>query len=264
VVTPSLVADGIRFQAGAMKTTGNTIFFTGGTSGIGLELARRFRDLGNTVIISGRRKDLLDQLAATDQLEGVLLDVADPASIAAAFADVTARHDVNVLITMAGIMQSENLQDPAHLATSEAIVDINLLGTIRTITTFLPYLQQQADPVVMTVSSGLAFVPLALTPTYNATKAAVHSYTQSLRLQLAETNLQVIELVPPAVQTNLMNGAAPDPTWMPLDEFADETITLLQQHPDAEEILVDRVHFLRAAERENRYPEVVAALNASH
>ena len=246
-----------------MKTTGNTIFFTGGTSGIGLELARRFRDLGNTVIISGRRKDLLDELAA-ENLEGVVLDVADPASIAAAFADVTARHDVNVLITMAGIMQTENLQDAAHLATSEATIDINLLGTIRTITTFLPYLQQQTDPVIMTVSSGLAFVPLALTPTYNATKAAVHSYTQSLRLQLAETNLQVIELVPPAVQTTLLNGAAPDPTWMPLDEFADETISLLQQHPGADEILVNRVHFLRAAERENRYPEAVTALNAAH
>lgn len=247
-----------------MKTTGNTIFMTGGTSGIGLELARRFRDLGNTVIISGRRKDLLDRVALEDNIEGVVVDVADPASIATAFAEVTARHTVNVLITMAGIMQAENLQDPAHLATSEATIDINLLGTIRSITTFLPYLEQQTDPVVMTVSSGLAFVPLAMTPTYNATKAAIHSYTQSLRLQLAGTNLQVIELVPPAVQTNLLNGAAPDPTWMPLDEFTNESIALIQQHPDAHEILVDRVHFLRAAERENRYESVVTALNTAH
>jgi uncharacterized oxidoreductase len=243
-----------------MKTTGNTIFMTGGTSGIGLELARRFRDLGNTVIISGRRKDLLDQLAAEDHVEGIVLDVADPASIAAAFADVTARHDVNVLITMAGIMRPENLQDPGHLATSEATIDINLLGTIRSITTFLPYLQQQSDPAIITVSSGLAFVPLALTPTYNATKAAIHSYTQSLRLQLAETAVQVIELVPPAVQTELM-GSTPDPSWMPLDEYTDESIAILQQHSDVEEILVDRVHFLRAAERENRHPEALAALN---
>jgi len=245
-----------------MRTTGNTIFLTGGTSGIGLELARRFRDLGNTVVVSGRRKDLLDTIAAEDHIEGVVLDVADPASIAAAFAEVTARHDVNVLITMAGIMRPENLQDPAHLAAAEATIDINLLGTIRSIATFLPYLQQQSDPVVMTVSSGLAFVPLTITPTYNATKAAIHSYTQSLRLQLAGTAVQVIELVPPAVQTTLMNGADPDPTWMPLDEFADESIALLQQHPDAEEVLVDRVHFLRAAERENRYAETVATLNS--
>ncbi|MFC9693555.1 SDR family oxidoreductase [Kribbella sp. NPDC056951] len=247
-----------------MKTTGNTIFMTGGTSGIGLELARRFRDLGNTVIISGRRKDLLDQIATEDNIEGLVLDVADPASIATAFTDVTARHDVNVLITMAGIMQTENLQDPTHLATSEATIDINLLGTIRTITAFLPYLQQQTDPAIITVSSGLAFVPLALTPTYNATKAAIHSYTQSLRLQLAGTPVQVIELVPPAVQTNLLNGAAPDPTWMPLADFTDESIALLQQNPDLEEVLVDRVHFLRAAERENRYEAVVAALNSAH
>ncbi|GAB3944624.1 SDR family oxidoreductase [Kribbella albertanoniae] len=247
-----------------MKTTGNTIFMTGGTSGIGLELARRFRDLGNTVIISGRRKDLLDQIALEDAIEGVVLDVADPASIAAAYADVTARHPVNVLITMAGIMQPENLQDPAHLATAEATIDINLLGTIRSITTFLPHLQQQPDPVIMTVSSGLAFVPLALTPTYNATKAAIHSYTQSLRLQLAGTNLQVIELVPPAVQTNLLGGAAPDPTWMPLDDFTNESITLLQQHPNADEILVNRVHFLRAAERESRHEAAVTALNSAH
>ncbi|TDD63013.1 SDR family NAD(P)-dependent oxidoreductase [Kribbella antibiotica] len=246
-----------------MKTTGNTIFMTGGTSGIGLELARRFRDLGNTVIISGRRKELLDQIAAEDRIEGIVLDVADPASITAAFTDVTARHNVNVLITMAGIMQPENLQDPAHLATSEATIDINLLGTIRAITTFLPYLQEQTDPVIMTVSSGLAFVPLALTPTYSATKAAIHSYTQSLRLQLADTAVQVIELVPPAVQTNLM-GANPDPSFMPLDEYTDESIAILQQHPDVEEILVDRVHFLRAAERENRHAQVLEILNASH
>lgn len=234
---------------------------TGGTSGIGLELARRFRDLGNTVIISGRRQDLLDRIAAEDGIQGVPLDVADPDSIAAAFAQVTSTHDVNVLVTMAGIMQVEDLRDPGHLATAEQTIAINLLGTIRTVATFTPYLLKQADPVILTVSSGLASVPLTITPTYSATKAAIHSYTQSLRIQLADTPIQVIEVVPPAVQTALMNQEN-DEHAMPLDEYLDETMTILQQHPDADEILVDRVRFLRHAERENRYDAVVAALNS--
>jgi len=247
-----------------MKTSGNTIFMTGGTSGIGLELARRFRDLGNTVIISGRRKDLLDQIAAEDGIEGVALDVADPDSIAAAVETVTTDHpDLNVVVTMAGIMLEEDLRDPSHLAASEQVVDINLLGTIRTISAFTPHLLKRTDAVILTVSSGLAFVPLVMTPTYNATKAAVHSYTQSLRIQFADAGVQVIELVPPAVQTGLLNGV-PDPEWMPLDEYVDEAVGLLQQHPDADEILVNRVRFLRDAERENRYDQTVATLNQSH
>jgi uncharacterized oxidoreductase len=244
-----------------MNPTGNTIFMTGGTSGIGLALARRFRDLGNTVIISGRRKDLLDRIAAEDGIEGVPLDVADPGSIQAAFEQVTAAHDVNVLITMAGIMQVEDLRDPGHLATAERIVDVNLLGTIRTVAAFTPYLLRQTDPAILTVSSGLASVPLTITPTYSATKAAIHSYTQSLRIQLAGTPIQVIEVVPPAVRTAMLNQEN-DEHAMPLDEYADETIQLLQDTPDAEEILVNRVHFLRHAERENRYDQVLSTLNS--
>jgi uncharacterized oxidoreductase len=244
-----------------MKTTGNTIFMTGGTSGIGLGLARKFRDLGNTVIISGRRKDLLDQIAAEDGIEGIPLDVADPDSITAAVETVITNHpDVNVIVTMAGIMQIEDLHDPAHLATSEEIITINLLGTIRTITAFTPHLLRQPDPAILTVSSGLAFVPLAITPTYSATKAAIHSYTQSLRLQLADTPIQVIEVAPPAVRTTLLNQEN-DERAMPLDEYLTETVELLQKHPDADEILVDRVRFLRDAERENRYDQTIQVLN---
>jgi uncharacterized oxidoreductase len=236
---------------------------TGGTSGIGLGLARKFRDLGNTVIISGRRKDLLDRITAEDGIEGIALDVADPDSITAAFEQVTSTHDVNVLVTMAGIMQVEDLRDPAHLATSEAIVETNLLGTIRTLTAFTPYLLTKDDPTILTVTSGLAFVPLAMTPTYNATKAALHSYTQSLRIQLADTPIQVIEVVPPAVRTALLNQEN-DERAMPLDEYLTETVELLQKHPDADEILVDRVRFLRDAERENRYDQVIQVLNSPH
>ncbi|WP_328525785.1 SDR family oxidoreductase [Kribbella sp. NBC_00359] len=244
-----------------MKTTGNTIFFTGGTSGLGLGLARRFRDLGNTVIISGRRQDLLDRIAAEDGIEGVALDVADPDSIARAFEQVTGAHDVNVLVTMAGIMQVEDLRDPGHLATAEQTIDINLLGTIRTVTAFTPYLLKQRDPAILTVSSGLASVPLTITPTYSATKAAIHSYTQSLRIQLADAGVQVIEVVPPAVRTALLNQED-DERAMPLDEYLTETMDLLRQHPDADEILVDRVRFLRDAERENRYDQVIGILNS--
>ncbi len=247
-----------------MKTTGNTIFMTGGTSGIGLGLARKFRDLGNTVIISGRRKDLLDQIAVEDGIEGIPLDVADPASITAAVETVITNYpDVNVVVTMAGIMQVEDLRDPAHLATSETIVEINLLGTIRTLTAFTPYLLRQPDPAILTVTSGLAFVPLVITPTYNATKAALHSYTQSLRIQLADTPIQVIEVVPPAVQTTLLNQEN-DERAMPLDDYLTETVDLLQKHPDADEILVDRVRFLRNAERENRYDQTIQLLNSPH
>lgn len=242
--------------------TGNTIFMTGGTSGIGLGLARKFRDLGNTVIISGRRKDLLDQIAAEDGIEGIPLDVADPDSITAAVETVITNHpDVNVVVTMAGIMQVEDLRDPAHLAVSEEIIAINLLGTIRTLTAFTPHLLQQPDPAILTVSSGLAFVPLAITPTYNATKAAIHSYTLSLRLQLADTPIQVIEVAPPAVRTTLLNQEN-DERSMPLDEYLTETVELLQKHPDADEILVDRVRFLRDAERENRYDQTIQLLNS--
>lgn len=244
-----------------MNPTGNTIFMTGGTSGIGLALARRFRDLGNTVIISGRRKDLLDRIAAEDGIACVQLDVADPVSIQAAFEQVTTTNDVNVLITMAGIMQVEDLRDPGHLDTAEQTIDINLLGTIRTIAAFTPYLLRQTAPVILTVSSGLASVPLTITPTYSATKAAIHSYTQSLRIQLADTPIQVIELVPPAVRTALLNQEN-DEHAMPLDEYVDETIQLLQDTPDADEILVERVKFLRNAERENRYEQVIGVLNS--
>ena len=246
-----------------MNPTKNTIFMTGGTSGIGLGLALRFRDLGNKVIISGRRKDLLDQLVAEHEgLETVELDVADPASIAAAFEAVTTAHpDLNVLITMAGIMQLENLLDPAHQQTAEETININLLGTIRTIATFTPFLITRPDAAVITVGSGLATVPLAITPTYNATKAAVHSYTQSLRLQLADTSVQVIELVPPAVRTTLL-GQQDDERAMPLEDYLTEAMELIQQQPDADEILVERVKFLRLAEREGRFDQTLAAVNS--
>jgi short-subunit dehydrogenase involved in D-alanine esterification of teichoic acids len=246
-----------------MKTTGNTIFITGGTSGLGLGLALRFRDLGNKVIVSGRRKELLDQLATDHEgIETVVLDVEDPASIAAAFDQVTTAHpEVNVVLTMAGIMQPENLLDPGHLQVAESTITTNLLGTIRVLNHFLPYLAAKQDATVLTVSSGLAFVPLALTPAYSATKAAIHSYTESLRIQLAGTGVQVIELVPPAVQTTLMNQQD-NPQAMPVDDYLTETIAILRDQPDVTEVQVERVKFLRLAERTGAYDQTLAAVNS--
>ncbi|ROS62556.1 putative oxidoreductase [Frigoribacterium sp. PhB160] len=248
-----------------MKTTGNTVLITGATSGIGLGLAERFHARGDTVVVAGRRRALLDEIVATHPgMHAVELDVADPESIRSAFETVTSEHPgLDAVITMAGIMLPEDLRDPAHLDTAEAIVTTNLLGTIRTAAAFGPWLAAKPDGVLMTVSSGLAFVPLPATPTYSATKAAVHSFTQSLRVQWAATPLQVVELVPPAVQTTLM-GQQDDESAMPLEEFLDETVQILEQQPDVEEVLVQRVRFLRDAEAEGRHADVLALLSQRH
>jgi uncharacterized oxidoreductase len=244
-----------------MKTTGNTILISGATSGIGLALAERLHAAGNVVIVGGRRRDRLDRLVAEHEgMAAVAIDVSDPASIEAARDEVLRSHpELNVVVTMAGIMAPEDLHGPGFLATSEEIVATNLLGTIRTVAAFVPHLTARPDGVLITVSSGLAFVPLAATPTYNATKAAVHSFTQSLRVQLADTPLQVVELVPPAVDTELMPG---DFGGMPLDAFADETMQLLAAEPATDEILVQNVHPLRFAEARGTHAEMVQALSA--
>jgi uncharacterized oxidoreductase len=246
-----------------MDISGNTIFIPGATSGIGLALALRLQARGNTVIIGGRRTELLEQLQAAHGFGTVRIDVADAGSIRDAAARVIAEHpDVNALITMAGVMRAEDWHRPADfLATAEEIVTTNVLGTIRLIAAFVEHLQAQPKAVLMTVSSGLAFVPLAVTPTYNATKAAIHRLSESIRLQLADTSVQVLELVPPSVQSDLMPGHAEDEHAMPLDEYVDEVMTLIETQPDAKEILVERVGFLRFAEARGDYDQVVGVVN---
>lgn len=246
-----------------MKTTQNTMLITGGTSGLGRGLAQRFHAEGNTVIVAGRRADVLDEIvAAHPGMESLVLDVSDPASIAAAYETATEAHpDLNVLVNMAGIMLPENLLDGSALSIAEDTITTNLLGPIRMLNAFVPFLAAQDDAVIMNVSSGLAFVPLPITPTYNATKAAIHSYTQSLRVQLADTSVQVLELAPPAVQTDLMDQND-DERAMPLEEFLDEVMVLIQSNPNADEILVDRVKFLRFAEAEGRFDDVLGLLSS--
>jgi uncharacterized oxidoreductase len=234
-----------------MKTTGNTILITGGGSGIGRGLAEAFHKLGNQVIIAGRRKQVLDETtAANPGMASAVLNIEDAASIRAFAAQLATDHPtLNAVIHNAGIMRPEDLlAQPEELVDAEAIITTNLLGPIRLTAALLPQLQRQPHATILTVSSGLAFIPLAMTPTYNATKAAIHSYTQSLRYQLKSTNIQVIELVPPYVQTELMGSAqASDPRAMPLADYLSETIELLKTQPNATEILVERVKPLRFA-----------------
>ena len=245
-----------------MNITGNTIFIPGATSGIGLALALRLQAAGNTVVIGGRRTDVLERLAADHGFGTVTIDTTDPASVLAARDRVLAEHgDLNVLVAMAGVMNAEDVRAGDFLPEAERIVETNINGPLRLIAAFIGHLQTRPAATLMTVSSGLAFTPLAFTPTYNGTKAFIHQYSESIRLQLAGTSVQVVELVPPAVQTELMPGNSVRERYLPLATFADEVMALLEAQPDAEEILVETVKFLRFAEVEGRYQAAVAALN---
>jgi short-subunit dehydrogenase involved in D-alanine esterification of teichoic acids len=246
-----------------VNVTSSTVFIPGATSGIGLGLALRLHAAGSTVIVGGRRTELLKRIAAEHPgIDTVEIDTTDPASVAAAREDLARRHPgLNALITMAGIMEPEDLRDPASLDVAERTVAVNLLGPIRLVNAFLPGLLAQPSATVMTVSSGLAYVPLPATPTYNATKAAIHSFTESLRVQLTKSNVRVVELVPPATRTTLMNQENSE-VAMPLEEFLTEVMDLLRTQPDAEQILVERVKWQRNAEAEGRYQDVLNVLSA--
>jgi uncharacterized oxidoreductase len=249
-----------------MNISGNTVFIPGSTSGIGLALALALQARGNTVIIGGRRTDRLEQITAEHPgLDSVVIDTTDPTSIEAAARQVLARHpDLNVLIPMAGIMRLEDWHRPdGFLASAESVIASNLLGPIRLIAAFIEHLEAQQAATIVTVSSGLAFTPLAATPSYSAAKAAIHLLSEAIRLQYADTSVQVIELEPPSVQTELVPGQETNELAMPLDEFIAEVMKLLETEPNAREIQVERVKFLRYGEARGDYDQVVATLNAS-
>ena len=248
-----------------MQTTGNTILITGGGSGIGRGLAEAFHRQGNQVIIAGRRQAALDAVtAANPGMTAFTVDMTDPDSIAALAAAVLAAHPgLDAVINNAGIMVNEDLlAGPDHLPTAEATIATNLLGPIRLTAALLPHLLQQPRATVLTVSSGLAFVPMAATPSYSATKAAIHAYTQALRHQLRHSAVEVIEIAPPYVQT-MLQGAhqASDPHAMPLQDYLAETMELLASAPAGGEILVERVHPLRFAERDGKAEMMFGAIN---
>lgn len=246
-----------------MRTSGNTILITGGGSGIGRALAQRFHDRGDFVIVAGRRQDALDEtIAGRTRMAAYTLDVEDAAALADFAARVTAEHpDLNVLINNAGIMRSEDVTAKRDLHDAEETVTTNLLGPIRLTDALIDHFSAKPDAAIVFVSSGLAFVPLPSTPTYSATKAAIHSYAVSLRVKLKD-RVEVIELIPPAVQTDLVPGAATNPSSMPLDEYADEVMDLFAREPTPPEIAVKRVAFLRRAEAEGRFDEALATLAA--
>jgi uncharacterized oxidoreductase len=192
-----------------MQITGNTILITGGTSGIGLELARQLLARGNAVIVTGRNQQSIDKvLAANPGLHGVQSDVGDPDAIKALYEQVVTQFPkLNVLINNAGIMRQINLQAPDYdLGGITGEIETNLMGPIRLTVQFLPHLKTQAHAAIVNVSSGLAFLPLPVSPVYCASKAAVHSFTMSLRLQLKRSHVEVFELVPPLTGTPLTSN----------------------------------------------------------
>ena len=247
--------------------TPSTILVTGATSGIGLGLAQRLHAQGHKVILTGRRQALLDQaIAGQPGMTGIANDITDPAQIADLAARLAKDHpDLSVVIHNAGIMQAERLgANATPLDVSEAIIATNLLGPIRLTHALMPQLLAQPQAAIITVSSGLAFVPLAATPTYSASKAAIHSWTQSLRHQLSGTGVRVHELAPPAVQTDLMPGQKDSPHAMPFEAFIDEVMSILAQAPVPDEILVQRVLGFRLAEAQGRHAETFAMLNGNY
>ena len=200
----------------------------------------------------------LDETTAKNpDITALTLDVEDPTNIRSFAVHITTHYPgLNVLINNAGIMRVEKLQSQQDdLADVESTIATNLLGPIRLTAALLPLLQKQSYSVIMNVSSGLAFVPLALTPTYCATKAAIHSYTQSLRYQLQESTTEVLELIPPYVATHLLNGAS-DPRAMPLDEFIGEVMDILKTQPMVTEISVEKVKHLRFAAESGHYDSI--------
>jgi uncharacterized oxidoreductase len=248
-----------------MKLTGNTILITGGGSGIGRGLAEAFQALSNTVIIAGRRQQALEETtSANPGMRSAQLDIESAESIRAFAATMAKEYPaLNVVIHNAGIMRPENLLEQAEdPKDAEAIITTNLLGPIRLTAALLPQLKKQPTATIMTVSSGLAYLPMALTPTYCATKAAIHSYSMTLRYQLRGTKVDVLELVPPYVQTELMGSRqANDPRAMPLKEYIAETMKILKEQPQAKEILVQRVLPLRFAEKNGDVYEAFQGFN---
>ncbi|RZJ39884.1 MAG: SDR family NAD(P)-dependent oxidoreductase [Brevundimonas sp.] len=245
-----------------MDTRKDTILITGGGSGIGKAMAEALHARGARVIIAGRRRDALEAVAAANPgMAYETLDVADAADVKAFAERIIAAHPaLNVVINNAGIMVAEDLTaEPVDLDIAEQTLAINLLGPIRLTAALLPHLKSKTSATVVTVSSGLAFVPLSATPTYSATKAAIHSWSQSLRTQLKDTPVRVVEWAPPAVATDLMPGHAENPNSMPLADFTAESLALFEAGHD--EVLVERVKFLSGAEGRGDYAKVYSILN---
>ena len=248
---------------GTVQRSGNTILITGGGSGIGRGLAHAFHALGNTVIVAGRRLHALQEtIAGRPNMHGVQLDVDDPAMIQAVTTRIVAQHPgLNAVFNVAGIMRlGEDLSRSGDLRDSGAQFTTNFLGPVRLNNALIDHIKTRPNPVIITVTSGLAFVPRAEVASYCASKAALHNYTLCLREQLRDV-VKVIELIPPAVQTELVPGQSTRASAMPLPAFIDETMALLLQQPAPDENIVERARSSRFAEREGRFDQALARMN---
>jgi uncharacterized oxidoreductase len=249
-----------------MRLTGNTILITGGTSGIGRGLAEALHQRSNQVIIAGRRQALLNEItAAHPGMRGMQLDVADPRAVDAFAARVREQFPkLNVLINNAGISKREDLTaDTIDVSPAQSMIQTNIVGVLHLTATLLPTLKQQPHSTIITTTSGLAFVPLAPFPTYCATKAFLHSWMQSLRFQLRKTTVEVLELIPPYVQTELSGpDQATDPHAMPLADYIAEVMQVLKDpNWSGDEILVQRAKTLRGAGKSEDYDRIFTANN---
>jgi len=227
-----------------MKLTDNTIFITGGGTGIGRGLAESLHKLGNKVIISGRRKEHLDATTkANPGMDSAELDISNPANITAVTTKLIADYPaLNVLINNAGIMLIDDAAGKIDDQLLTSTVTTNLLGPIRLTSALIEHLKKQPKAAIVYNTSALAFVPLALTAVYSATKAALHSYILSQRYKLKGTSVSVREISPPWVQTDLLNSKE-EPRAMPLKDFIEETVKLLGT--DAKEIVVEQAQPFR-------------------
>ncbi|WAJ47237.1 SDR family NAD(P)-dependent oxidoreductase [Mycobacterium sp. Aquia_216] len=243
-----------------MQLSGNTILVTGGGTGIGRAMAIALSGRGNRVVIAGRRTAALRAVVdAYPSIEWHSLDVTDTESVGRFAATVERRWpDLNVLINNAGVMELESV-DTLDPAVSTTIVATNLLGPIVLTSVLLPTLRRQPDATIVNITSALAFVPLAIAPTYSATKAGLHSYTESLRILLRESGIQVIEIAPPRVRTEMDSPRGADS--VDADEFVAEVIAALSAQSDTSEVVVEAARAVRYADREGRYCAMLTALN---
>jgi uncharacterized oxidoreductase len=250
-----------------MRMQGNTILITGGTSGIGRGLAEAFHQRGNQVIVTGRREFRLKELCHRHPgLASYVLDVTSAESIKSVARSVIADCPaLNCVVNNAGVQMHLNLSPDSAFDDERLEMEVatNLLAPIRVTAAFIPHLVKQPHATLINVSSGLAFVPMARFPVYCATKAAIHSWTISLRHHLRNTNVKVIELIPPYVATEL--GGAGKPTLniarppMPLDAFIAETMKELES--DADEVAIAEAKRLVAAASPENVKKVFSFMN---
>jgi uncharacterized oxidoreductase len=239
-----------------VKMTGNTILITGGGSGIGLALAEEFVRLDNRIIVAARSPEKL-KLAENKGLETIKADISEAESIQTVSRKLIEEFpETNVVIHNAAICKFEDLVQGGSTTVQEETIATNVLGPMRLNNAILPHLLKQRSATIIIITSGLGFVPSAFYPTYSATKAALHSYSQSLRFQLKDTPISVIEIVPPYVQTQLGGTfQATDPNAMPLSDFISEVMQILKDEPQVEEVLAKRTfpHRFAAEGGRDRY-----------